>query len=43
MARAYREHGDTMRRIADAAGLHYASVSKIIKAWEANVNSRFKG
>ena len=39
MSRAYREYGYTMREIADAAGLHYSSVSKIIKGWE---NSTFK-
>ena len=42
MARAYREHGHTMRRIADAAGLHYSTVSKIIKKWETQNNSTFK-
>ena len=42
MARAYREHGHTMRRIADAAGLHYSTVSKIIKEWETQNNSTFK-
>ncbi len=31
-----------MAEIAAAAGLHYPSVSKIIKAHEAGANSRFK-
>ncbi len=31
-----------MRRIADAAGLHYSTVSKIIKEWETQNNSTFK-
>jgi len=34
MASAYRQHGFTMREIADHAGVHYSLVSKIIKAWE---------
>jgi len=34
MAAAYRVHGYTMQEIADHAGLHLSSVSKIIKAWE---------
>lgn len=42
MARAYREHGHTMREIAEAAGLHYSSVSKIVKEWEGRKNSTFK-
>ena len=42
MARAYREHGHTMRRIAEAAGLHYSTISKIIKAWETRNTSTFK-
>lgn len=42
MARAYRDHGDTMRRIADEAGLPYSSAGKIIEAWEARANSTFK-
>ncbi len=42
MARAYREHGYTMRRIAEAAGLHYSSVSKIVKQWEGRNHSTFK-
>ena len=39
MRRASRQHGYTLIEIADAAGLHYSSVGKIIKGWE---NSRFK-
>ncbi len=39
MSRASREHGYTLSEIANAAGLHYSSVSKIIKRWE---NSQFK-
>ncbi len=42
MTRAYREHGYTMREIAAAAGLHYSSVSKLIKQWEQRPNSTFK-
>jgi putative transposase len=34
MAAAYRDHGYIMQEIADHAGLHISSVSKIIKAWE---------
>lgn len=34
MASACREHGYTMGEIAAEAGLHYSSVSKIIKVWE---------
>lgn len=34
MSAAYREHGYTMREIADFADVHYSLVSKIIKAWE---------
>ncbi len=34
MSCAYREHGYTMRAIAEDAGLHYSYISKIIKAWE---------
>ena len=42
MTEAYRQHGYTMREIAAAAGLHYSSVSKIIKQWEQRANSTFK-
>jgi len=41
MAEAYREHGYSMREIADYAQLHYSSISKIIKAWEIK-NSTIK-
>ena len=34
MAAAYRDHGYTMQEIADHAGLHISSISKIIKARE---------
>lgn len=34
MTAAYRDHGYTMRDIAGWAGLHYSSVSRIIKDWE---------
>jgi len=34
MAEAYRNHGYTMREIADYAQLHYSSVSKLIRSWE---------
>ena len=44
LARAYRDHGDTMRRdtirIADEAGLH--SLNRIIKAWNARPNAIYK-
>ncbi len=40
LARAYRDHGYTMRRIADEAGLHYSSGNRIIKAWEARAKTR---
>ena len=36
MSVAYREHGYTMREIADFAGDHYSQVSNIIKAWEGS-------
>jgi len=39
---AYREHGYLLTEIAACAGLHYSSISKIIKAWEEGKNSRFK-
>ena len=39
MALAYRQHGYTMRQIAEAAGLHYSSISKIVKAWEQGAGS----
>ena len=39
MSRASREYGYTLSEIANAAGLHYSSVSKIIKGWK---NSQFK-
>ena len=42
MTQAYRADGYTMREIAAAAGLCYASVSKIIKRWEQRTNSTFK-
>ena len=42
MTTAYREHGYLLTEIAACAGLHYSSVSKIIKAWEEEKNSRFK-
>jgi len=34
MAAAYRDHGYTMREIADYAEVHYSLVSKVIRAWE---------
>jgi len=39
ICRAYRSGGYTMKAISDDLGLHYSTVSKIIKAFE---NSRFK-
>lgn len=42
MTAAYRAHGYLMTEIAAYAGLHYSSISKIIKAWEKGKNSRFK-
>jgi len=41
MALAYRNHGYTMREIAEFSHVHYSLVSKLIKAWEKN-NSTFK-
>ncbi len=40
MSAAYRKHGYSMREIAAAVGLHYSSISKIIRTWEKN--STFK-
>ncbi len=34
MAAAYKEHGYTMREIAEYANVHYTLVSKIIRQWE---------
>jgi len=34
MGTAYRQHGYSMREIADYAKVHYSLVSKVIKAWE---------
>jgi len=34
MSAAYRQHGYTMRAIAEQAGVHYSLVGKIIRAWE---------
>ncbi len=42
LARAYRDQGYAMRWIADEAGLHYSSLNRIIKAWEARANARCK-
>ena len=42
MAWAYREHGYSMRRIAEATKLQYFSFSKIVKEWEQPTNSIFK-
>ena len=42
MSAAYREHGYLLSEIGAHAGLHYSSISKIIKAWEEGVNSQFK-
>jgi DNA-binding MarR family transcriptional regulator len=39
MSLASRQHGYTPGEIAEAAGLHYSSVGKIIKSWK---NSQFK-
>jgi len=41
MTAAYRNHGYTMREIADFAHVHYSLVSKIIKTWEEK-DSTFK-
>ena len=40
MREAYREHGYTMQAIAEFAGLHHSTVSKLIKY--AEVNPRIK-
>jgi hypothetical protein len=42
MTAAYREHGYLLTEIAAHAGLHYSSISKIIKAWAEAGNSRIK-
>ncbi len=42
MARAFREHGYTLAEIAADAGLHYSTVSKIIKGWKPQPNSKIK-
>ncbi|MAE44342.1 MAG: hypothetical protein CMF63_05060 [Magnetovibrio sp.] len=42
MTAAYREDGYLLTEIAAQAGLHYSSISKIIKAWEEGENSLFK-
>ena len=42
MARALRDHGYTLAAIAAEAGLHYSSVSKIVKRWENARNSKIK-
>ena len=34
MTRASRAHGYSLKEIASAAGLHYSTVSRIIKGWE---------
>ena len=34
MTAAYRQHGYTMREIAEYANVHYSLISKIIKEWE---------
>jgi len=41
MSIAYKQHGYSMREIADYAQVHYSLVSKLIKAWEED-NSIFK-
>ncbi len=42
MARAYRGHGYTLRQIADEAGLHHGTVSRIIKAREEAGYAKYK-
>jgi REP element-mobilizing transposase RayT len=38
MGRAWRQYGYTLSEIANPAGLHYSSVSKIIKGWKDNID-----
>jgi len=40
MSAAYREHGYTMRAIAEYAGLHHSTVSRLIKGGEENAPNK---
>jgi len=40
MREAYREHGYTMQAIADYAGLHHSTVSRLIKAGDENARNK---
>ncbi len=40
MSAAYREHGYTMRAIAEHAGLHHSTVSRLIKEGEENAPNK---
>ncbi len=42
MTAAHDTHGYTLAEIAAAVGLHYASVSRIIKARRQDDNARYK-
>ena len=42
MTAAHDTHGYTLAEIAAAGGLHYASVSRIIKARRQDGNARYK-
>ena len=40
MQEAYGEHGYTMQEIADYAGLHHSTVSRLIKKGEKNAQNK---
>ena len=40
MQEAYGEHGYTMQEIADYAGLHHSTVSRLIKKGEKNARNK---
>jgi len=40
MREAYREHGHTMQEIADYAGIHHSTVSRLIKVGDRNARSK---
>jgi len=40
MREAYRDHGYTMQAIADHAGLHHSTVSRLIKEGDDNARNK---